>query len=53
MWPNVWKENKYIINPDLIFPGEPIILPIYEKIFPKPIKEEVVEILEEVEEVET
>ena len=52
MWPDVWKENKYVLNPDLIFPGEPIVLPIYEKIVPKPIEEEVVEIPEGEEPVE-
>jgi hypothetical protein len=27
LWPRLWKDNKYIINPDLIYPGNVIILP--------------------------
>ncbi|MBI5181197.1 MAG: LysM peptidoglycan-binding domain-containing protein [Nitrospirae bacterium] len=27
LWPRLWKDNKYIINPDLIYPGNIIILP--------------------------
>lgn len=27
LWPRLWKDNKYIINPDLIYPGNVIMLP--------------------------
>ncbi|MBI3596934.1 MAG: LysM peptidoglycan-binding domain-containing protein [Nitrospirae bacterium] len=27
LWPKVWKNNQYIINPDLIYPGNVIDLP--------------------------
>lgn len=27
LWPNLWRHNDYIINPDLIFPGNIIKLP--------------------------
>lgn len=27
LWPKLWEQNKYIENPDLIFPGEPLVLP--------------------------
>lgn len=27
LWPKVWKNNQYIINPDLIYPGNVIELP--------------------------
>lgn len=27
LWPKLWEQNKYIENPDLIFPGEPLIIP--------------------------
>lgn len=26
MWPKLWEQNRYIVNPHLIFPGEPIAL---------------------------
>lgn len=43
LWPRLWKDNKYIINPDLIYPGNVIILPGEEiavtEIAPEPIKE--------------
>jgi len=26
MWPKLWEQNRYIANPHLIFPGEPIAL---------------------------
>lgn len=29
MWPNVWKENPKVKNPDLIFPGQRLRLPRY------------------------
>ena len=34
-WPDLWKENPYIINPHLIYPGNKIRL-----YFPKPIEAE-------------
>lgn len=27
LWPNIWENNKYIKNPDLIFPGKKLIIP--------------------------
>lgn len=27
LWPRLWKDNKFIINPDLIYPGNIIMLP--------------------------
>lgn len=27
LWPKIWEQNKYIENPHLIFPGDPISLP--------------------------
>lgn len=29
LWPKVWKENPEIKNPDLIFPGQEIKIPLY------------------------
>ncbi|MEC4684792.1 MAG: LysM peptidoglycan-binding domain-containing protein [Nitrospirota bacterium] len=29
LWPNVWKENPTVKNPDLIFPGQHLRLPRY------------------------
>src|SRR6185295_19097361 len=31
-WPKVWKENKFILNPDLIYHGNVIIFPTEEQI---------------------
>ena len=31
-WPRLWKENKFILNPDLIYPGNVITLPTDEEI---------------------
>ncbi|MBI5044044.1 MAG: LysM peptidoglycan-binding domain-containing protein, partial [Nitrospirae bacterium] len=43
LWPRLWKDNKYIINPDLIYPGNIIILPgeevVITEIAPAPPKE--------------
>ncbi len=25
-WPELWKSNPYIVNPDLIYPGNPLLL---------------------------
>lgn len=27
LWPGIWKNNKYIKNPDLIFPGNKLVIP--------------------------
>lgn len=27
LWPTIWKQNPFIPNPDLIFPGDPLIIP--------------------------
>ncbi len=29
LWPKVWKENPTIPNPDRIYPGQKIIIPLY------------------------
>ncbi len=29
LWPKVWKENPDIKNPDLIYPGQKILIPLY------------------------
>jgi len=31
-WPKLWKTNKFIPNPDLIYPGNVIVLPTEEEI---------------------
>ena len=31
-WPKLWKENKSILNPDLIYPGNVILFPTEEEI---------------------
>lgn len=36
LWPKIWEQNKYIENPDLIFPGEPLILPETAALPPAP-----------------
>jgi LysM repeat protein len=39
LWPKVWKENPEIKNPDLIYPGQKIRIPLY--LLQKEIKPEV------------
>ena len=34
LWPRLWKDNKYIINPDLIYPGNIIMFPGEDKGIP-------------------
>jgi len=34
LWPQIWEKNKYIKNPNLIYPGDPISLPGKEGIAP-------------------
>lgn len=29
LWPKIWKENTWIANPDLIYPGQVIKIPVY------------------------
>jgi len=39
LWPKVWKENPEIKNPDLIYPGQKIKIPLYllqKEIKPEP-----------------
>ena len=41
LWPKVWRNNQYIINPDLIYPGNVLVFPrelpeIVEKELPPP-----------------
>lgn len=37
LWPELWKKNPKIKNPDLIYPGDKIKLPSKEKSMPLPI----------------
>lgn len=42
LWPKVWKENPGIKNPDLIYPGQKIRIPLYllqREVPPKPVDE--------------
>jgi hypothetical protein len=34
LWPKLWKENSQIKNPDLIYPGDKIRIPLKEAIMP-------------------
>ena len=46
LWPKLWKDNKFIINPDLIYPGNVVIIRGDEIIVvakPKEVEEPVVE----------
>ena len=27
LWPQVWKENPFVSNPNMIFPGDPLVIP--------------------------
>lgn len=27
LWPQIWKENPFVANPNLIFPGDPLTIP--------------------------
>lgn len=27
LWPQIWQENPFVANPDLIFPGDPLVIP--------------------------
>lgn len=29
LWPQIWKENPFVSNPNLIFPGDPLTIPGY------------------------
>jgi len=29
LWPEIWKENSWIVNPDLIYPNQIIKIPLY------------------------
>jgi hypothetical protein len=29
LWPEIWKENPFVTNPNLIFPGDPLTIPGY------------------------
>jgi LysM repeat protein len=45
LWPKIWKENPEISNPDLIYPGQSIKIPLYllqrfAKDEPMPVAEE-------------
>ena len=44
LWPKVWKENPEIRNPDLIFPGQHLKIPLYilqKQVEVRPVEEEV------------
>lgn len=41
LWPKVWKENPEIKNPDLIYPGQRIRIPLYllqKEVAPPPVE---------------
>ncbi len=38
LWPKIWKENPGISNPDRIYPGQSIKIPLY--LLQKEVKEE-------------
>ena len=38
LWPKIWNENAFVKNPDLIFPGDPLMIPGVT-IPPKPVVE--------------
>lgn len=38
LWPNIWEKNKYIKNPDLIYPDHRLIIPY--AILPAPVTSE-------------
>ncbi|MEE9522813.1 MAG: LysM peptidoglycan-binding domain-containing protein [candidate division NC10 bacterium] len=27
LWPQIWKENAFVSDPDMIFPGDPLVIP--------------------------
>src|SRR4030065_1490992 len=35
LWPKLWKENSQIKNPDRIYPGDKIRIPLKETLAPK------------------
>lgn len=38
-WPEVWKNNDYVINPDLIYPGNKLMLrKLFKEVFPPKVK---------------
>lgn len=49
LWPKIWEANKYITDPDLIFPQDPLIIPEVEVVPEEEVEEEVPE--EEAEEI--
>lgn len=41
LWPKIWKENPRIKNPDLLYPGQKIRIPLYliqKEVPPKPVE---------------
>ncbi len=40
LWPNIWEKNDYIRNPDLIYPGNRLIIPSFMPSKPETAKEE-------------
>ncbi len=41
LWPKIWKENPGIKNPDLLYPGQKIRIPLYliqKEVPPKPVE---------------
>jgi hypothetical protein len=59
LWPKLWKFNPQVRNPDLIFPGDIILIPseedlrrmmrpVVKRVPPPPVKEPVIEIPEEI-----
>jgi LysM repeat protein len=52
LWPKIWKENPEISNPDLIYPGQSIKIPLYllhKETKEEPIQEPVSEKVQEPE----
>ena len=37
LWPRVWRDNQYILNPDLIYPGDILVFP--KEGVPPPVEE--------------
>ena len=27
LWPRIWERNKFVINPNRIYPGDPLLIP--------------------------
>ncbi|MGH7395246.1 MAG: LysM peptidoglycan-binding domain-containing protein, partial [Candidatus Methylomirabilales bacterium] len=27
LWPRIWERNKFVLNPNRIYPGDPLLIP--------------------------